>query len=182
MTNAAERLSIRAAEPTDVYSLAAMIERAYRGATSAASWSHEGDLPTGQRISAATLLDLIARPTARLLIALQGEVAVASALVEQCEPGACSIGLLSVDPAWQDGGIGDLVLKSAEATAAEAFAANRIEIEVLEHKQKLRGYYERRGYVPTQERRPYRHLSPAVDFMVYEKRMGGSTVGSMSAG
>jgi GNAT superfamily N-acetyltransferase len=172
MTVAAEHLLVRAAKPHDVASLAVLVQRAYRGASSAAGWSHEGDLPTGQRIGTETLLDLIALPTARLLIALRDEVAVASVLVEQQKPGSCSISLLSVDPDRQGGGIGDLMLKRAEATAADAFAANRIEIEVLEHKRKLRGYYERRGYDPTQERRPYRHLSPAVDFIVYEKRLG----------
>lgn len=165
------RILIRPATSGDVEALQVLIERAYRGASSAASWFHEGEVPSGQRISREALRDVLVRPASRLLVAVQGLATVGSALIEHARPDRCRIGLLSVDPDRQGLGFGNAMLTRAEAVATEAFAATSVEVEVLEHKHRLRGYYERRGYRDTAERRPYAQLSRSAAFVVYRKTM-----------
>ena len=55
-------LTFRAATPDDVAALHRLIERAYRGETAKAGWTHEADLLFDDRTSAGELSALIADP------------------------------------------------------------------------------------------------------------------------
>jgi ribosomal protein S18 acetylase RimI-like enzyme len=63
--------------------------------------------------------------------------------------------MLCVEPKLQAGGIAKQLLGAAESMAMERFGAHRIEMTVIENRIELIGYYERRGYVRSGERRDF---------------------------
>jgi ribosomal protein S18 acetylase RimI-like enzyme len=161
---------IRPAELSDLDVLQAVIQRAYRGRSAAASWSHEGELPEGERVSRGDLEALLGATDARLSVAeIAGQI-VGSSLVVAVVPGECEIRLVSVDPSVQGEGLGGQLLGHAEALAGEIFAASHATIEVLQHKSRLIAYYERRGYRRTEGSRPYPHpLKVPARFLKFRK-------------
>lgn len=163
---------IRPAGLSDLEALQAVIQRAYRGRSASASWSHEGELPEGERVSRGDLEALLAAPDARLSLAEVAGHIVGSSLVVAVAPGRCEIRLVSVDPSFQGEGLGGQLLGQAEALAVDAFAASHAVIEVLQHKSRLIAYYERRGYRRTDGSRPYSHpLKVPATFLTYRKEL-----------
>ena len=163
---------IRPAELSDLDELQAVIQRAYRGRSASASWSHEGELPEGERVSRGDLEVQLGAANARLSVAEIAGRVVGSSLVVAVPPGQCEIRLVSVDPSLQAKGLGGQLLGHAELLAVEAFAATHAIIEVLQHKARLIAYYERRGYRQTDDSRPYPHpLNVPAPFVTYRKEL-----------
>ncbi|MGN6376344.1 MAG: GNAT family N-acetyltransferase [Sphingomonas sp.] len=166
------QVTFRRATLADVEALQLLVQRAYRGDTAAASWSHEGEVATGERISRAAIATLITATTSIVSVAEVGGRLGGTSLVEEIAPEQCTIRLLSVEPALQARGIGSRLLDNAEAEARSCFAAQVARIEVLDQKRKLIAYYERRGYRPTGAARPYPHqLSVPAQLVTFEKRL-----------
>jgi predicted N-acetyltransferase YhbS len=166
-------ISFRAAELSDVVALHELIQHAYRGASAATSWSHEGELAIGERVSVEALSELATSPHCSVIVAELGGRLVGSALVEASEAGRGRIGLLCVPLDAQASGIGGEILRRAEAMSSDRFGSKAVDIEVLEHKAKLLAYYERRGYRRTGRAIPYPHrLSQPATFLVLEKVLG----------
>jgi ribosomal protein S18 acetylase RimI-like enzyme len=63
--------------------------------------------------------------------------------------------MLSVRPALQGSLIGRNLLAAGERYARQHFAARAIELTVIDVREELIGWYERRGYVRTSEVRPF---------------------------
>ena len=165
-------LIIRPAELSDLDALQAVIQRAYRGRSASASWSHEGELPEGERVSRGDLETLLGAANSRLSVAEIAGRVVGSSLVVEVAAGQCEIRLVSVDPSWQAKGLGGQLLGHAELLAVEAFAATHAVIEVLQHKARLIAYYERRGYRQTDGSRPYPHvLKVPATFLTFRKAL-----------
>jgi ribosomal protein S18 acetylase RimI-like enzyme len=163
---------IRPAELSDLDELQAVIQRAYRGRSASASWSHEGELPEGERVSRGDLEVQLGAANARLSVAEIAGRVVGSSLVVAVPPGQCEIRLVSVDPSLQAKGLGGQLLGHAELLAVEAFAATHAIIEVLQQKARLIAYYERRGYRQTDGSRPYPHpLNVPATFVTYRKEL-----------
>ena len=163
---------IRPAELSDLDELQAVIQRAYRGRSASASWSHEGELPEGERVSRGDLKVLLGAANARLSVAEVAGRVVGSSLVVAVAPGQCEIRLVSIDPSWQAKGLGGQLLGHAELLAVETFAGTHAVIEVLQHKSRLISYYERRGYRQTERSRPYPHpLKVPATFLTFRKEL-----------
>lgn len=64
------------------------------------------------------------------------------------------LGMLSVDPDRQAGGLGKTLIVAAE-DAARARGARTMEMTVISRRTELIAYYERRGYALTGEERPF---------------------------
>lgn len=122
---------IRPAIHADVEELQNLIQCAYRSPSAARSWSHEGELPAGERIGYDRLAGLIGGSLAHLSVAVTGERILGSSLVTKRGEEWCEIGLLSVAPDLQGQQLGDRLLREAELHAATSFAASRITLEVL---------------------------------------------------
>jgi ribosomal protein S18 acetylase RimI-like enzyme len=165
--------SIRKVRLQELPQLHSLIQAVYRGASAAESWSHDGEVPTGERISVDVLTSLLDDPAFEFLVAeLDGRL-VGSALVERLGETECEIGLLSVALDRQGNGIGDQLLREAEKVAMLRYGSTTSTIEVLEHKPRLLAYYERRGYRPTGASRPYPHqLKLPARFLVLSKLLG----------
>lgn len=65
------------------------------------------------------------------------------------------LGLLSVRPDLQAGGIGRRLIEAAEQHARSGFGARRMEMTVIKQRPELIAYYERRGYRTTGAEAPF---------------------------
>jgi len=132
-----------------------LIQRAYRGDSARAGWTHEADLLDGERIGVGELATLMADPDERLLVAFEDERMIGCVRVASLGGGRAYLGLLCVDPALQAGGHGKSLIAAAEHSARDTFGANMMEMTVIESRRELIDYYVRRGYTPTGETRPF---------------------------
>lgn len=149
-------LTILPALPADLPALHPVIERAYRGDSARAGWTHEADIITeGARTDLDTLTAILADPAQRLLIARQGEQVIGCVTVANRGDGLAYLGLLCVDPLLQAAGLGRKLVEAAETTARAAFGADRIEMTVIEQRAELIAWYVRLGYTPSGERRDF---------------------------
>ncbi|TFW14034.1 N-acetyltransferase [Brevundimonas intermedia] len=161
----------RAATPDDVAALHPLIERAYRGDTAKAGWTHEADLLFDTRTSAQELSDLIADPDRVVLLAHQDGALIGCVQVARAGEELAYLGMLTVEPTLQASGLGRRLLTAAEVEAVARFGAHRMEMTVIRRRAELIAWYERRGYAPTGETRPFPvdPPRPELDFMVLEK-------------
>lgn len=163
---------IRPATADDLPALHALVERAYRGNAARAGWTHEADLLGGQRTDMAALAETLADPDRLLIVALDSDTLIGCVEVTDRGAGLAYLGLLSVDPASQSGGLGRKLIDRAEAEAATRFAATAMEMTVIRQRPELIAYYERRGYRLTGEQRPFpygdeRFGNPQRDDLVF---------------
>ena len=152
---------------------------AYRGETSRQGWTTEADYIEGQRTDAATLArDLAADPEARLLMLREAGELVGSVWLEPAGEAAWYLGMLTVRPDLQAGGVGRRLLAGAEDWVRQA-GGTRVRMTVISIRDSLIAWYQRRGYLVTGERRPFpydvegigRPLRPDLDFVVMEKAL-----------
>jgi ribosomal protein S18 acetylase RimI-like enzyme len=148
-------LTIRLATRDDLPHLHPVIERAYRGESARAGWTHEADLLEGARTDIGTLGILLANPRERLLIASNDGGPIGCVQVSDRGAGLAYLGLLCIEPALQAAGLGKRLIEAAEEIAREAFGASTMEMTVIESRAELIAYYERRGYGRTAERRDF---------------------------
>lgn len=145
---------IRCAAMDDLPTLHALIERAYRGDTARRGWTHEADLLDGQRTDIPALAAMIADPAQHILLAVDATAPVGCVLLAEKPPAGAYLGLLTVDPDRQAGGLGSRLIAVAEETAV-AEGASWVEMTVIRQRRELIAYYERRGYLRTGEQRPF---------------------------
>jgi GNAT superfamily N-acetyltransferase len=175
----AEEAALSPAADAEIPALADFVNAAYRGDSARAGWAHEADVLGGQRTDPAMLrADLAARPDARLLAWRQAEALLGCVWLEPAEGGLWTLGMLTVRPDLQDRRLGRRLLQAAEAWAA-ARGARRIRMTVIQVRDGLIAWYERRGYRRTGETQafPYgdvRFGEPLRDdlcFVVMEKAL-----------
>ena len=148
-------LTIRLATRDDLPALHPVIERAYRGETARAGWTHEADLVEGNRTDLPTLTAIVDDPKARMLIALQDDTPIGCVQVSDKGDGLAYLGLLCIDPRLQTGGFGKQLVAAAEDCAREVFGATRMEMTVIDVRRRLIAFYERRGYAVLGEKRDF---------------------------
>ncbi len=149
----------RNATKDDIARLQPFVHAAYRGDSARKGWTHEADLLDGQRIDAEALSAMIDAPDHVILIAEQQNDLVGCVQVNGKSNGLAYLGMLSVDPERQGGGIGRRLIKAAEAEARSTLKATRMEMTVIVQRTELIAWYVRCGYQPTGETRPF----PATD-------------------
>ncbi|WP_380874206.1 N-acetyltransferase [Sphingomonas sp. DBB INV C78] len=165
-------IAIRFATAADLAALHPVIERAYRGDSARKGWTHEADLLDDQRTDMATLEAILANPETRLLVAERDGAIIGCVQITDKGEGTSYLGLLCVDPDLQAGGLGKLLVAAAEAEARRGFAAERMEMTVIDLRAELIRYYERRGYVVTDEKRPFPVVvEPPLTFAVLVKAL-----------
>jgi len=166
-------MAVRAATPDDVAALHPLIERAYRGETAKAGWTHEADLLFDDRTSAAELASLIADPDRVILLAHRDCALIGCVQVARVGDDLAYLGMLTVEPTLQASGLGRRLLAAAESEAVARFGARRMEMTVIHRRAELIAWYERRGYAPTGETRPFPvdPPRPELDFEVLEKAL-----------
>lgn len=147
--------SIAPASLTDLPALLDLVERAYRGDSARGGWTHEADLLDGQRTDAEALSAILTDPAQVMLLAREPDALIGCVQVADQGGGTSYLGMLSVDPARQAAGLGRALLDAAERWAIKHFGARQVEMTVIEQREELIAYYERRGYRRTGETRPF---------------------------
>jgi GNAT superfamily N-acetyltransferase len=142
--------AFRYATAPDAAALRALIERCYRGDGAREGWTSEADLLTGPRTSEAEVAKLIATPGHRFLMAEANGRLVACALLEQAY-----FGMLAIEPAAQGGGLGKQFVALLEQSARELWGSHARTMVVINLRDELIGWYERRGYVRTGRTLPF---------------------------
>ena len=150
-----DSVTIRVATRDDLPALHPVIERAYRGETARAGWTHEADLVQGNRTDIPTLAAIIDDPAQRMLVALRDGAPIGCVQVSDRGDGLAYLGLLCIDPTLQAGGYGKQLVDAAEDCAREAFGARHMEMTVIDVRRKLISFYERRGYRVSGEKRDF---------------------------
>lgn len=147
-------LAFRAATPGDADAIVALVESAYRGEASRAGWTTEADLLDGRRTNAEDVLASIRRPSSQVLLAFRGDQLLACAHVA-VEDGAGYFGMFSVRPTLQGAGLGRAVLAEAERIAREDYGMRTMRMTVIDVRDELIAWYERRGYRRTGVTKPF---------------------------
>lgn len=145
------------AEHADLPAVAALVNDAYRGETARRGWTYESDYMGGQRTDVATLQrDLAAQPQALLLLARDapGGDLLGCVWLEPAGASVWYLGMLTIRPDLQARQFGRTLLAAAERAAAEQ-GASRIRMTVINIRDTLIAWYERRGYARTGEMLPF---------------------------
>ena len=155
----------RLATAADAGAIVALVESAYRGDSSRIGWTTEADFLDGRRTGIDEVLALITGPRSAVLLAEQASNASAAPTLLACANVACAdgagyFGMFSVDPTAQGGGIGKVVLAEAERVARDTFGCARMRMTVIDCRDELIAFYERRGYVRTGVTKPFPYGNP----------------------
>jgi ribosomal protein S18 acetylase RimI-like enzyme len=164
-------LHFRPATRADRDAIIALVTSAYRGDASRAGWTTEADLLDGPRIAPDVLEHDLDRPRSVVLLAERDE---GPALASAPEPGApatvrrlvgCAhvcddggagyFGMFAVDPTRQGDGIGDAVLRECERIARDDWRLPVMRMTVIDVRDELIAWYERRGYRRTGVKKPF---------------------------
>ena len=132
---------------------------AYRGTGPSASWNIENFIE-GQRLNESLLReDLAAKPHAHLLTYRDDPDDADAPLLgtvwlDPGKDGVWYLGLLTIRPDMQTRKLGRTLLAAAEDFAKQR-GARRIQMTVVNVRDILIAWYERRGYTLTEETRPF---------------------------
>ncbi|WP_417472535.1 GNAT family N-acetyltransferase [Luteimonas mephitis] len=149
-------LTFRSATPSDVDALVALVTSAYRGDASRAGWTTEADFLDGNRIDPDVLRADIERARSRVVLAERDGTLQACAHVAD-EDGHGYFGMFSVVPGLQGGGIGKALLAECERIARDDWRLPDMRMTVIDIRDELIAFYERRGYRRTGVYKPFPH-------------------------
>jgi ribosomal protein S18 acetylase RimI-like enzyme len=170
---------LKPAVEADYAAIINLVNLAFRGTGSSASWNTEAVFIEGQRLDDSLLrADLAAKPNAHLLIYRDNPDGplLGTVLLDPKQNGVWYLGLLTVRPDLQNRQLGRALLAAAESFAKE-HGARRIQMTVVNVRTTLIAWYERRGYTVTRETRPFPYgdnrvgkpLRDDLHFVVLEK-------------
>jgi ribosomal protein S18 acetylase RimI-like enzyme len=149
---------LRKAVPADYAEIIDLANLAYRGREGAvASWNIEKGIVGGQRLDDSLLREeLAAKPNGALLVYREDSTGslLGTAWLNPESVDVWSMGLLTVRPELQNQHLGRGLLAAAEGYASDR-GAKRMRIGVLQVRDTLIAWYERRGYRATGETEPY---------------------------
>ena len=172
-------MSLHPAVEADYAAIVELANLAFRGSGSVASWNIETGIIEGQRLNESLLReDLAAKPEAQLLTYrddAQGAL-LGTVWLDERKNGVWNLGLLTVRPDLQNRQLGRALLAAAERFAKER-GGSRIRMTVVNVRDSLIAWYERRGYRLTGETQPFpygderygRPLREDLHFVVLEK-------------
>ena len=168
---------ISLAKEADVPQLVTLLNSAYRGEGSKAGWTTEADLIEGEvRTDAVEVVKVIASPGSVMLTYRENPSSIIGCVNLQDRDGRIYLGMFSVSPLQQGGGIGKRLMEAAEEYAAQV-KARSIYMTVISVRTELIAWYNRRGYADTGERIPFledgrtgKHTRE-LEFMVLEKKI-----------
>ena len=149
-----DALTFRNATAADIPALIDLVTSAYRGDASRVGWTTEADLLDGQRVDAEGILADIQRPRSAILLAEQGGRLLACCHVAD-EDGHGYFGMFAVSPTAQGGGVGKQVMRQAERHVAGHWRLPSMQMTVIDCREELIAFYERRGYARTGIKKPF---------------------------
>jgi ribosomal protein S18 acetylase RimI-like enzyme len=159
-----------------------LVNAAYRGTgdDSVRSWNQEIGILEGTRTDDSLLREEASAPGGHLLIHRdpQDKSILGTVLLVPAQSGSWYLGMFTVRPALQNRQLGRALLASAE-DFARAQGARSIEMGVLNVRDTLIGWYERRGYTRSGKTHPFHYddlrfgkaLRGDLEFVILEKAL-----------
>ncbi len=147
-------LRFRTASLADTDAIVALVESAYRGDASRRGWTTEADFLGGRRTGADDVIACLLRARSRIVLAERDSTLLACAHVAD-EDGAGYFGMFSVRPELQGAGIGKQVLAECERIARDDWNLPAMRMTVIDIRDELIAFYERRGYRRTGILKPF---------------------------
>jgi ribosomal protein S18 acetylase RimI-like enzyme len=148
---------LQPATEADSPAIVSLANIAFRGAGADAGWNSEAGYIAGPRLTESLLrAHLASKPRAHLLTCRddpEGPL-LGTVLLEPKENGVWYLGLLTVRPDLQNRQLGRTLLAAAEIFAKER-SALRIRMTVVNVRESLIAWYQRRGYILTGETQPF---------------------------
>ena len=168
---------ITAATIADIDSIKELLNNTYRGENSRQGWTTEADLIAGDvRADENIIRDVLEQTGSVILIYKDDEQNITGCVNLQKHDAKVYLGMFSVSPQLQGGGIGKQLLQAAEEFALDV-NCTAIYMSVISVRTELINWYKRHGYVETGERKPFvedgltgKHLQP-LEFMTLEKTL-----------
>lgn len=137
----------------DIPALNLLINSAYRGETSKQGWTTEANLLEGKRTNEDELKEIFQDPKNTILKYTENDRVIGSVLLVEKEH-QLYLGMLTVSPELQNGGIGKKMLAEAE-NHAKTLGLSSIIMTVISVREELIAWYKRHGYVDTGEREAF---------------------------
>jgi ribosomal protein S18 acetylase RimI-like enzyme len=148
------KVTFRRAVFADVPAVVALVESTYRGEGSRIGWTTEADLLDGPRTDAEEVRESVEAVRSCIVLGLRGEQLVACANV-RAEGDVGYFGMFSVVPSLQRAGVGKVMLAEAERIARDDWQLPTMRMSVIDIRDELIAYYERRGYRRTGIKKPF---------------------------
>jgi len=169
--------NISFATVADIAAIKDLLNNAYRGEASKQGWTTEADLISGDtRTDEAMLQQVIEQSGSVFLIYKDEQQKITGCVNLQEHDEKLYLGMFSVSPQLQGGGIGKKILQAAEEYACN-LEKKAIYMSVISLRTELINWYMRHGYADTGERKPFvedgltgKHLKP-LEFMILEKAL-----------
>lgn len=140
---------------SDAAAIVLLVNSAYRGPGSHRGWTTEADLIGGQRTDEEAIRELL-RTRDNAILVVRGQKGLnACAHVSRKSAVTSYLSMLTVRPALQGSLLGRHLLAASETFARREYGARFLEMNVLEQREELIAWYERRGYQATGEKRPF---------------------------
>lgn len=164
--------NIQPATAQDVPAIIKIVNSAYHGQAGSKSWTSEGHLVSGPRITEENLHNYIQQPNITILRCADEQDTIVGCVLLEKKPNTLYLGMLSVDPQIQAAGIGKLLLTQSE-TFARQHQYKTITITVIDQRHELIDWYKRKGYTPTGNVIPFTNPSSTAladfSFVEFEK-------------
>jgi len=162
----------------DLQALSDLVNSAYRGESSEKGWTTEASLLGGQRTDPLTLQESLLDPQAVILVYELEGVLQGCVLLRQ-ETGYGYLGMLTIRPDLQAGGLGKKLISYAENYVQEKWKLKKIQMTVIKQRVELIAWYERRGYKDTGRREAFPYGDPKfglpkrddLEFVVLDKEL-----------
>lgn len=172
-------LNITPATSKDVPALNRLVNSAYRGESSKKGWTTEADLLDGIRTDPEALADMMEQPGAVILKCTDPKGTLLGCVFLRKTEMQLYLGMLTVSPELQGGGIGKALLQASE-THARQQGCDRIVMSVISVRKELIEWYQRNGYHLTGETSPFPNdprfgiPKQELEFVIMEKAVAGS--------
>lgn len=167
---------ISKAQPGDSETIATLVNSAYRGEHAKKGWTTEADLIDGTRTDAAAIKDIIKKEDTTIL-KYERDGKIIGCVELKIVDNRLYLGMLTVEPSIQGGGIGKEMLGAAEEFGKKQ-GCRSVYMTVITIRKELIDWYKRHGYVDTGERKPFHFNDPRfgqprqkLEFLVLEKQL-----------
>ncbi len=159
----------------DVTALNILVNSAYRGESSKQGWTTEADLLGGIRVDEEKLLELINKKDSLILNYLNDEKKIIGCVHLEKHGSKLYLGMLTVTPELQGGGIGKKLMKEVEEIAKK-FNCSSVYMSVITARSELIEWYRKYGYKNTGIKKPFPSTDPRfglpkqpLEFILLEK-------------
>ncbi|WP_131538978.1 GNAT family N-acetyltransferase [Pedobacter nototheniae] len=167
-------MPITKATLADIHELNKLVNSAYRGEESKKGWTTEADLIEGIRIDIETLTEYLKNENITILKYTDDNAKIIGSVYLEVKTPKLYLGMFSVSPTLQGGGIGRALIEEAEIVAKQ-LNCHTITMTVIKTRKELISWYERRGYsftgeiIPLNTEGRFGDPKQPIDLIVMEK-------------